>query len=76
MCPFQDEEEASTSVQVEEIPLPPPEKRKRFGEKVVTLSAFDDDRNNIASGDGPLKVEFGFKRKVNRGNMRQRTTDE
>ncbi|OQR77782.1 hypothetical protein BIW11_00393 [Tropilaelaps mercedesae] len=81
--PLKKEENASdlegkASVAVDEIPLPPPDKRKRFGEKIVSLSGLDNDDadSSRTTRDRVSKVEFEFKRKVNRGNMRQRTADD
>ncbi|XP_018493901.2 uncharacterized protein LOC100900195 [Galendromus occidentalis] len=60
---------------VEDIPLPPPVKVKksRFGVKEVTL---DEGESSVDVKDSDVKKAFGsFKRKANRGNMRQRTDD-
>ncbi|XP_022653002.1 uncharacterized protein LOC111246895 [Varroa destructor] len=61
-------------VEVNNIPLPPPEKRKRFGEKIVTLSRLEDDDGD-ATGTS-TNIGFEFKRKFNRSNLRQRNMDD
>jgi len=60
---------------VEDIPLPPPVKIKKskFGVKEVTL---DPSESSADVDESDVKKAFGgFKRKANRGNMRQRTDD-
>ena len=69
------EDEVQGEPSLEDIPLPPPTKFKRskFGVKEVTLgpseSSDDVDESDVKKAFG------GFKRKANRGNMRQRTDD-
>ena len=72
---FQVREKVDAEANVEDIPLPPPAKTKKskFGLKEVTL---DPSESSSDVNESDVKKAFGgFKRKANRGNMRQRSDD-